>query len=84
MMVFHQHDHILKKKLNLLKKSLFYRSWAEEAEALMKDEAKINVHPVYGKLRQLRYKDNFLYSYEELDKMFPTEDEDEPQEQGEG
>ena len=36
----------------------------------MKDEAKVNAHPVYGKLRQLRYKDNFLYSYDEMDKMF--------------
>ena len=36
----------------------------------MKDEKKINAHPVYGRLRQLRYKDNFLYNYEEIDKMF--------------
>ena len=36
----------------------------------MKDEAKINAHPVYGKLRKMRYKENFLYSYEEMDKMF--------------
>ena len=53
----------------MLKKTLFYRSWAEEAEVLMKDEAKVNAHPVYGNLRQLRYKENFLYSYEEIDKM---------------
>ena len=57
------------KQLDLLKKSLFYRGWAEEAEALMADEAKMNAHPVYGKLRQLRYKENFLYNYEEMDKM---------------
>ena len=37
---------------------------------LMKDDTKINVHPVYGRLRQMRYKENFLYSYDEIDKMF--------------
>ena len=36
----------------------------------MKDETQINTHPVYGRLRQLRYKENFLYSYEEIEKMF--------------
>lgn len=58
-----------KKQLNLLKKSLYYSNWAEEAEALCGDEAKINAHPVYGKLRQLRYKNDFLYSHFELYKM---------------
>ena len=61
---------LLMQSLLLLKKSLFYRFWAKEAEAMMKDEATINAHPIYGKLRQLRYKDNFLYNYDEIDKMF--------------
>lgn len=69
-MMVNGHYQAAAKQLNLLKKSLFYRSWAKEAEELMRDEAKINAHPVYGKLRQLRYKDSFLYSYEEIDKMF--------------
>ena len=69
-MIVNGHYQTAAKQLDLLKKSLFYRAWAEEAEALMKDEAKINAHPVYGKMRQLRYKESFLYSYEEIDKMF--------------
>ena len=69
-MIVNGHYQAAAKQLDLLKKSLFYRSWAKEMEALMKDEAKINAHPVYGKLRQLRYKDSFLFSYEEIDKMF--------------
>ena len=36
----------------------------------MHDEARMNSHPIYGKLRKLRYKEDFLYSYEEIDKMF--------------
>ena len=69
-MIVNGHYKTARKQINLLKKSLFYRGWAEKAETLMKDEAAINAHPVYGKLRQLRYKENFLYSYEEIDKMF--------------
>ena len=55
------------KQLELLKKSLFYRSWAEEVKL---NDDWVNAHPVYGKLRKLRYQENFLYSYEEIDKMF--------------
>ena len=69
-MIVNGHYQTAAKQLDLLKKSLFYRTWAEEAESMMKDEAKVNAHPVYGRLRQLRYKENFLYNYEELDKMF--------------
>ena len=69
-MIVNGHYQTAAKQLNLLKKSLLYRSWAQEAEMLMKDEAKINAHPVYGQLRKWRYKENFLYSYEEIDKMF--------------
>jgi len=69
-MIVNGHYQTAAKQLDLLKKSLFYRFWAKEAEAMMKDEATINAHPIYGKLRQLRYKDNFLYNYDEIDKMF--------------
>ena len=69
-MIVNGHYQTAAKQIDLLKKSLFYRSWAKDAEAMMKDEETINNHPVYGRLRQLRYKENFLYNYEELDKMF--------------
>ena len=68
-MIVNGHYQTAAKQLNLLKKSLFYRSWAEEMTSMLGDEAKINAHSVYGKLRKLRYKENFLYSYEEMDKM---------------
>ncbi|MBR4481839.1 MAG: hypothetical protein IKO86_08050 [Prevotella sp.] len=87
-MIVNGHYQTATKQLDLLKKSLFYRSWAKEAEALIGDEAKteadqttpnpsysggeisVDKHPIYGKMRQLRYKENFLYSYDEIDKMF--------------
>lgn len=69
-MIVDGHYQTAQKQLDLLKKSLFYRSWAEETEAMMKDENQINIHPVFGRQRQLRYKENFLYSYEEIEKMF--------------
>ena len=69
-MIVNGHYKTAKKHLELLKKSLFYREWAVNAEALLGDESAINAHPVYGKLRQLRYKNDFLYSHLELYKMF--------------
>lgn len=69
-MIVNGHYKTASKHLNLLKKSMFYREWAVKAEALLGDEAAINAHPVYGKLRQLRYKNDFLYSHLELYKMF--------------
>lgn len=68
-MLVNGHYQTARKQIDLLKKSLFYRDWAEEAEAMLGNEAKVNAHPVYGRLRKLRYKENFLYSYEEMDKM---------------
>ena len=79
-----------RKQIDLLKKSLFYRSWAEEMEKMIEagnepeneavqttpappnlgGERAVNKHPEYGKLRKLRYKEDFLYSYDEIDKMF--------------
>ena len=69
-MIVNGHYQTAAKQLDILKKSLFYRSWAKEAEALLYQDAKVDAHPVYGKLRRLRYKENYLFSYAEIDKMF--------------
>ena len=69
-MLVNGHYQTAQKQLLLLKKTLFYRGWAKEMEALMVNEANVNAHPIYGKLRKLRYKEDFLYNYEEIDKMF--------------
>lgn len=57
------------KHLTLLGQSLFYRSWAKEAATYLYRDDKMNTHPKWGKLRQLRYKEQFLYNYNEKDKM---------------
>ncbi|MCD8305873.1 MAG: DUF6057 family protein [Prevotella sp.] len=61
---------VAQKHLALLKKTLFYRRWALETERIMQSEAAINAHPVYGRKRQLRFKTEMLYNYNEIDKMF--------------
>ncbi len=60
---------VAQKYLDKLKQSLFYRTWAEEAETTMHSEEAINKHPEWGRLRRTRFADNFLYSYPEMDKM---------------
>jgi hypothetical protein len=53
----------------LLKNTVYDRSWAQEAEQLLYRDGQVEQHPVYGKLRQIRFKNDFLYSYDEIDKM---------------
>jgi len=69
-MIVNGHYQAAAKQIEQLKPSLFYRRWALEAERLLGNEGAIAAHPVYGRLRKLRYKENYLYSYEEIDKMF--------------
>ena len=39
---------------------------------MLGNERMINAHPVYGKVRQLRFREEHLYSYQEMDKMLET------------
>ena len=68
-MIVNGHYTPARKHLALLKKTLFYCSWALKAEQIMSKEAWVNTHPVWGKLRKLRYRSDMLYSYPELEKM---------------
>jgi hypothetical protein len=63
------------KYIDLLEKSLFYRGWAKEVRQMVTADAKtreqrINAHPQFGRLRQIRFKEDFLYSHSEKDKIF--------------
>ena len=57
------------KYLRALRKTLFYKEWAEDAMTYLYDEDKINAHPEWGWLRQIRYTDDFLFSDREKDIM---------------
>ena len=81
---------LARKHLRLLKKSLFYRSWAEEAERFIDSASANSQFPVpnspfstlnsqFEAKRSLRYKGNFLYSYPEIDKMLAILFQDNPQ-----
>ncbi len=61
---------VAQRYLDPLKRSLFYRAWALEAERTMRDEQAINRHPEWGRMRRTRIKDNFLFNYAEKDKVF--------------
>ena len=60
---------VARKNLALLKQTLFYKSWAVELEKLMEDEARIDSHPVYGKLRRFRFKTDLIFWYPEKEKI---------------
>ncbi len=61
---------VARKHLSLLKQSLFYRRWAKDMERLMMSEAAIDAHPLYGEKRAYRFKTDFLYNYNDIDKVF--------------
>lgn len=58
-----------KKYVDMLKHSLYYKKWANEASLLMKDDSTIDKHNDYGEKRRNRFKQELLYDYEELDKI---------------
>lgn len=58
------------KYLRLLQNTLFYRNWAEQTMTYLYDEKRINANAEWGRLRKLRYKNDFIYSENELDAMF--------------
>ena len=58
------------KLLRRLQKTLFYSNWANQTMALLGNEKAINRHPIYGKLRKYREKNqDFLFSDREMDQM---------------
>jgi hypothetical protein len=60
---------VAEKYLFLLQKTFYYRLWATNALKTMKDENKITQHPEWGKLRQFRTREDFLFSEGEKDMM---------------
>lgn len=61
---------VAKKNLDILEKSLFYSDWAKHARTYLGNEAWINTHPEWGKMRSYAFKNDFLYNYGEIDKVF--------------
>jgi len=55
--------------LDILEHSLCYRKWAREKKALIRNDALVEADPVYGYIRQVRFKDDFITVYNALDMM---------------
>lgn len=50
------------KYLRALEQTLFYRKWARETQSYLGDEARINNHPEWGYLRQVRVQERLMFS----------------------
>lgn len=61
---------VARKYLQMLGKTLSYSQWARRTMPLLGNEKAINEHPIYGRMRQLRLQEDFLFSEQELDKIF--------------
>ena len=60
---------VASKYLSLLENTLFYRNWARETRAFLYNEAKIDAHPEWGKIRRFRTEEDFFFSEREKDMM---------------
>lgn len=60
---------VASKYIDILKHSTFYRRWALEHEAMLDNEEVVLAAPVYKYLRAVKFEDDFLYYYDEMDKM---------------
>ena len=72
---------VARRYLEVLKKTLFYGQWAQRTEALLGDDQAVNQHPDYGRLRRYRLTNDFLFSEQEVDKMFGQLYQKDPQNQ---
>jgi hypothetical protein len=57
------------KYLYLLENTLFYRKWAKETRSYLYDDAKIEAHSEWGKIRRFQTERDFLFSSREKDMM---------------
>lgn len=60
---------VAEKYLLMLKKTIFYRKWAQSRLEMLAHPELIDRHHVYGHLRKVRLTDDFLFSETELDKI---------------
>ena len=60
---------VAEKYLDILSHSLFYRKWAGDARQYLRNDAAIASNPIYAYLKSVRYQEDFLYFYPEMDKM---------------
>lgn len=60
---------VARKYLVALQKTIFYREWANETLQLLGDEKAIAQHPEYGRLRKMRYNEDFFFSDETTPEM---------------
>ena len=60
---------VAEKYLDILSHSLFYRKWAAEQRQYLRNEQAIETHKIYSYLKSVRFKEDFLFYYPEMDKM---------------
>lgn len=60
---------VAEKYLDILSHSIFYRKWAEQQRKFLRNEDAVASDPIYAYLESVRFQDDFLYYYPEMDKM---------------
>ena len=61
---------VARKYINKLSHTLFYKTWAKEAERCLGNDNLVAKHPIWGEKRIVRFKKDYLFSYPEIEKIF--------------
>ena len=67
--IINGHYRVARSYLEQLSKTLFYRKWAHETMQYLGNEERIAEHPLYGRIRRIRYRDEMLFSPQGLNAM---------------
>ena len=73
--IINGHYRVARTYLEQLSKTVFYRKWAHETmqylgnEERLGNEKRIAEHPLYGRIRRIRYRDEMLFSPQGLNAM---------------
>ena len=70
---------VARKYLHLLQKTLFYKGWATETLSYIGNEEKINAHAEWGRLRQVRPREDILFDEQRMDVMLASLCEQNPE-----
>ncbi len=73
------HYKVAAEYLRKLKRTHYYKKWAERMETFLGDEAKINADPLMGRLRRARYAEDFFFMENRVGDMLVVLLQDHPQ-----
>lgn len=68
-MIINGNYKVAEKYIGMLRNSLFYAEWANDAAGLLYNDREVEAHPVYGKLRRHSFKQEAFYTQPYIERI---------------